>query len=138
VEHLHKGKPVATILLVDDDENATEALGELLNRKGYGVATALDGQQALDYLRANLPSLIVLDLSMPRMDGWQFLTHRARDERLSSIPVVIVSATETNRPGNVTAVLRKPLHMRDLDNVFEERTAERASRSDARTRAARE
>jgi CheY-like chemotaxis protein len=89
---------VATILLIDDDEHVVEALGELLVRKGYRVAIARDGQQALDYLRTNLvPSLILLDLLMPRMDGWEFLAKRARREQLSSIPVVIRSAAENER-----------------------------------------
>jgi CheY-like chemotaxis protein len=115
---------VPTILLVDDDEDVVEPLSEVLAEKGYGVAIARDGQQALDYLRTAVPSLILLDLVMPRMDGWEFLAHRARDERLSSIPVVITSATETHNPGNVAAVFRKPWNMEDLHNVIREHAAE--------------
>jgi CheY-like chemotaxis protein len=107
-----------TILLVDDDEDVVEPLSEMLAGKGYGVAVARDGQQALDYLQTALPSLILLDLAMPRMDGWEFLAQRARDERLSSIPVVITSATETHKPGNVVAVCRKPWNIEDLQKVI--------------------
>jgi CheY-like chemotaxis protein len=116
---------VPTILLIDDDEYVVEALGELLDRKGYRVAIAGDGQQALEYLRTNLlPSLILLDLMMPRMDGWEFLNQRARHEHLSSIPVVITSAAETNEGMNVAAIVRKPWNIEDLLKVINEHTLE--------------
>jgi CheY-like chemotaxis protein len=116
---------VATILLIDDDEHVVEALGELLVTKGYRVAIARDGHQALDYLRTNrVPSLILLDLMMPRMDGWEFLAQRARLEHLSSIPIVITSAAETNERMNVAAIVRKPWNIEDLLKVIKEHTVE--------------
>lgn len=82
-----------TVLVVDDDLDTRDALGARLARAGYGVATAGDGAQALEYLkRAARPSLILLDLAMPVMDGWQFLAERERDPELRAIPVVVISA----------------------------------------------
>ena len=105
---------VQTILLVDDDESVLASLGELLAQYGYAVAKARDGQQALDFLRDNPdPCLILLDLMMPRMNGWQFLTRKAQNEKLAALPVVIISGTETNMPTNVAAI-RKPWNIADL------------------------
>src|SRR5215472_10757432 len=116
---------VPSILLIDDAEHVVEACGEVLVMKGYRVAIARDGQQALDYLRTHLlPSLILLDIVMPRMDGWEFLTQRARQERLSSIPVVITFAAETNERMNVAAIVRKPWNIEDLLKVIKEHTVE--------------
>jgi CheY-like chemotaxis protein len=79
--------PVRTILLVDDDEEAIDLLENLLVRHGYAVATAHDGQQALDYLRDNPhPCLILLDLMMPRMSGWEFLERKAHNSKLAALP----------------------------------------------------
>jgi CheY-like chemotaxis protein len=83
-----------TILVVDDDIDLRETLGEVLEDEGYRVELAGNGQEALESLRGGLePSLILLDLMMPVMDGWQFRAEQRRDELLSGIPVVIVSAS---------------------------------------------
>lgn len=83
-----------TILVVDDDTDLRETLGQILEDVGYRIALVGNGQEALDYLRAeSAPSLILLDLMMPVMDGWQFRAEQRRDERLREIPVVIVSAS---------------------------------------------
>ena len=67
-------------------------IGERLEHAGYGVVKARDGADALAYLhRAAPPSLILLDLAMPVMDGWEFLAERERDPALQSIPVVVLS-----------------------------------------------
>lgn len=82
-----------SVLLVDDDDDLRESLGLLLEMRGYAVALATDGEDALEKIRAGLdPCLIVLDLMMPRMDGFQFREEQARDERLREIPVVVCSA----------------------------------------------
>jgi CheY-like chemotaxis protein len=105
---------VQTILLVDDDETVLASLGELLAGYGYTVAKAQDGQQALDFLRDNPnPCLILLDLMMPRMNGWEFLTRKAQNEKFAALPVVIISGTETNIPTNVAAI-RKPWNIANL------------------------
>lgn len=97
---------VQTIMLVDDDKDALDCLRELLVARGYAVAEARDGEQALDYLRHNPhPCLILLDLMMPRMNGWEFLTHKAQDDKLAAVPVVITSGTEENVPTHVAGIM---------------------------------
>ncbi len=81
------------ILVVEDDADIREALALTLESGGYQVGTASHGKEALDRLRHEpRAELIVLDLMMPVMDGWQFRREQQRDPRLATIPVVIVSA----------------------------------------------
>src|SRR5689334_4791685 len=81
------------ILVVDDNADTNDALTTILDLRGYRPVPAYDGHDALGQLRAGLrPSVIVLDLAMPFMDGWTFLALVAADAELRSIPVVIYSA----------------------------------------------
>ncbi len=98
-----------TILVVDDDAVIRDSLRELLTGEGYGVETAVDGQDALERLGSmEPPGLILLDLKMPRMDGWQFLARR--DGASSRIPVVLLSGMAFIRdaPG-VADFIAKPI-----------------------------
>ncbi len=111
-----------TVLVVDDDLDTRDALGERLASAGYEIAKAADGAQALAYLkRAAPPALILLDLAMPVMDGWQFLAERERDADLRAIPVVVISA-QPDVEERITALhagfLAKPITIaRLLDEV---------------------
>lgn len=81
-----------TILLVDDDEKIRTGLAALLETEGYGVICASDGAEALELLSTGpAPSLILLDLMMPVVDGWQFLARRAADSGTSRVPIVLLS-----------------------------------------------
>lgn len=81
------------ILVVEDDQSIREAMQLYLEMEGYQVQTAADGRQALDLLGNKLaPCLILLDLMMPIMDGYEFLKARKENTSISSIPVVVVSA----------------------------------------------
>lgn len=81
------------ILIVEDDRDTREMLGHLLELEGFDVQTAANGRQALDQLRGEgTANVILLDLMMPVMDGWQFRAEQRRDPRLSGIPVVVVTA----------------------------------------------
>jgi two-component system response regulator MprA len=85
--------PSPTVLIVDDDTDLREGLGELLEEDGYGVATATDGMDALHKLRQGLrPSVILLDLMMPRMNGWEFRQAQLSSDELKDIPVVVITA----------------------------------------------
>jgi CheY-like chemotaxis protein len=80
------------ILLVEDDHDTREVMKVLLEFEGYTVETAADGAEALGKLRAGLkPCLILLDLMMPGMDGFQFMNEKRKDLKLSQIPVIISS-----------------------------------------------
>jgi CheY-like chemotaxis protein len=82
-----------TVFVVDDDKGVREAMEVLLITEGLGVVTACDGQDALDRLRAGLrPCVILLDLMMPKIDGWAFLHMQRADPALATIPVIAFSA----------------------------------------------
>jgi CheY-like chemotaxis protein len=105
------------VLIVDDDEGTLDALGGLLELEGYSVDKARNGREALDALAAagEEPGLILLDLKMPVMDGWQFLTERARDPATRRTPVVLLSGLPyiPNAPG-VADFLSKPIDAKRL------------------------
>ena len=103
------------ILLIDDDPEIRSALTDLLKIAGYGVLEAANGQEALDLLGRPgepLPCLIVLDIMMPILDGWEFRRRQISDPRLASIPVLVVTADTTaqRRPEarSVQSFLMKP------------------------------
>src|SRR3954470_17734591 len=84
-----------TVLIVDDDPSVRTTLARTLEAGGYATRSAANGREALDDLRTNpLPCLILLDLCMPVMDGWQFRQEQAQDPALRHIPVVIVSGKD--------------------------------------------
>jgi CheY-like chemotaxis protein len=110
------------ILIVEDDEDLRGALRDILSSEGYEVATAANGERALELLRssAHSPRLILLDLMMPDMDGWEFLTRIDSDSRLHRIPVALMSAhasvsrafTKHRREGGpVRLLFPKPLNL---------------------------
>jgi DNA-binding response OmpR family regulator len=80
------------ILIVDDEEDLLEVLRLVLASKGYEVLTAASGMDGLARAQSQLPSLILLDIMMHQMDGWEVLKLFKLDERTSGIPVVILSA----------------------------------------------
>ena len=80
------------VLVVEDDFAIGEALRELLENEGYGVTWASNGLEALAYLRTRTPGLILLDLMMPVMDGWEFRTAQRGDPALARVPVIVLSA----------------------------------------------
>lgn len=85
-----------TILLVDDNSDVLDVVRVILETEGYSVATATDGADALKQLRAGLaPRLIILDLSMPVMDGWEFREHQLADPLLREIPTIVYSAVSS-------------------------------------------
>src|SRR5919109_1513248 len=81
--------PQARILVVDDDADIRGLVRELLERRGFAVAEAMDGRQALQQLYDDRPDLVVLDVGMPGMDGWTTLE---RIRELSNVPVVMLTA----------------------------------------------
>lgn len=102
---------VAKILVVEDDADLGEVVCEILTISGYRASHAVDGIDALQMLRAgDLPDLILLDLMMPRMDGWEFREALLRNKKLKDIPVIVFSAvTEIAKPIKADRFLRKPV-----------------------------
>lgn len=97
------------LLLVDDDEDARLLLGEFLRAVGYELIEARDGADALATLRTGLrlPTAIITDLAMPRLDGWHFIEAVRADGRFAEIPIVVVSASSC--PPSGVCCLCKPL-----------------------------
>ncbi len=101
------------VLLVEDDAATSRQLQRALEKQGWSVATAANGRIALEHLSERLPSLILLDLMMPEMDGFEFLEALRQRTEASGIPVVVITAkdlTEEDRRrlnGGVTRVVNK-------------------------------
>ncbi len=102
--------PTAPILIVDDDLNIRESIRDFLQDEGFAVQMASQGREAIALIETGLiPSLVILDLSMPVMNGHQFLEWWMKDARVKERPVLVVSATPfgaTLPPG--VRMLRKP------------------------------
>ena len=104
------------LLVVDDDEDARDMLAALAERAGYSVKTASNGLEALHILEQTRPSVILLDVCMPVMDGATFRQEQRRNRDWVRIPTVVVTgaAEEPTLDVGVVAALRKPLRARDL------------------------
>jgi signal transduction histidine kinase len=119
------------ILVVEDDQEILGTLAGLLEEEGYEVQSFSDGRDALDQLRRGAaPELIVLDLMMPGMDGWEFRTIQRADPQLADIPVVAISADTSAKAAAIDATrfLRKPFRFSELLDVVRKIIAEREQR----------
>jgi CheY-like chemotaxis protein len=110
------------VLVVEDDHDLREALCSVLEGEGYSAAGFANGLEALEYLRrSEPPRLVLLDLMMPVMSGWEFREEQMKDSRLSPIPVVILSANVKadifGASMGVAKTIRKPLSVDELVRV---------------------
>jgi len=123
----------ALILIVDDDRDLREALAETLEDAGYEVVAAVDGQEGLRQMRAFRPSVVILDLVMPNMDGWQFRLEQKHDPTLCTTPVIAISASHTAAAAAIDAdlFLEKPFPIDQIVQSVETVLAARARRSNA-------
>ena len=109
--------PRKTILLVEDDLDIRDVVQEVLEEQGHDVVPARTGRQALEFLALDSqspPDIVILDLMMPIMTGWQVLETIRRSPQLADIPVVVVTAATQDRPLGAQAFLRKPFDIREL------------------------
>lgn len=108
-----------TVLVVDDDPGVLEVLELALEAEGYQVLMARNGREGLEQARTVHPHLMVVDLMMPIMDGWQFVRECRRSNSLGATPVIILSAAHNIEQAvkdlGVQAVLAKPF---DLDSLL--------------------
>jgi CheY-like chemotaxis protein len=110
-----------TVLVVDDDIGIRELLARSLSFDGFEVIEAANGLDALTRLKTGpRPSVIVLDLRMPVMDGWAFRAAQRADPRIARIPVVILSGADTHRFQEIEAVaaLEKPVSLSLLSDCL--------------------
>jgi CheY-like chemotaxis protein len=117
--------PDHAVLVVDDDLDIREALSEILADHGFQVSCAANGREALTLLRgtSDPPSVILLDLMMPILDGYGFLEEHRKDASLAVIPVAIITAghgVDRARIGEVTPIVSKPINMPRLFSVLDD------------------
>lgn len=108
-----------SVLVVDDDHNIRVVIRQALEAHGYTVHSATNGRDALELLkRIDTPDVILLDLMMPFMTGWEFIKEQKRDASIAQIPVVIVSAAEAVEGTTLPAqgLIKKPF---EIDTLIE-------------------
>jgi CheY-like chemotaxis protein len=106
-----------TILLAEDDLDIRDAVQDVLEEIGCDVIPARTGRQALEFLSQDPrspPDMVILDLMMPLVTGWQVLEAIQRDPALAGIPVVILTAATQDKPSGVAALLQKPFQIQVL------------------------
>jgi len=106
------------VFIVDDDRTVIEIAKRALLGNGYEVMTAQDGEEALAALKSKLPDLILLDVHMPKMDGYTFIMKKTSDPAIAKIPVIVLTAEKKTEPlfkrHGVKAYLIKPIDTPDL------------------------
>ncbi len=106
------------ILIVDDDKCIIEITRVVLEINGYEVLSAFDGEEAMAKVRHEIPDLIMLDLLMPRMDGWEVYNQLKEYSKTAHIPIILVSAldkdTQMNKEMDVEGYLEKPFEINEL------------------------
>ncbi|KQT50721.1 hypothetical protein ASG43_05420 [Aureimonas sp. Leaf454] len=109
------------VLAIDDDPNARELLTRFLSREGFSVRTASDGVSGLEMARAIRPNVILLDVTMPRKDGWAVLTEIRADPVLANVPVIMVTIIDEHSLGyslGASDYLLKPVEWDRLKDVM--------------------
>jgi CheY-like chemotaxis protein len=115
----------AYILIVDDDPDILEGITTILETQPYRLATARDGIKCMEMIRAEKPDLLILDLLMPRMDGWGVIREMRSEPQFNDIPIMILSTViedasrrryelETGMAMNVQAYIQKPARPTEL------------------------
>jgi CheY-like chemotaxis protein len=104
---------MGTLLIVEDEVAIRETLTEIVAKDGREIVTATDGQEALERLtEVPRPCLILLDLMMPRMNGWEFLQRKSADPLIADIPTIVLSGS--GRPAGAKHQLAKPVDVERL------------------------
>ena len=80
------------ILYVEDNEMNRDMLGRRLTRRDYEVIFAFDGQEGLDKMKSESPDLVLMDMGLPIMDGWEATTKAKTDPEISDIPIIALTA----------------------------------------------
>jgi two-component system, cell cycle response regulator DivK len=120
--------PVSTrplALVIDDDDDTREVYAEVLRLEGISVEVASDGQEALQKAVELLPDIIITDLSMPIMDGWETIRRLRADERTRRIPIIVCTGEEAPSGTWADLLLTKPCPLDTL--LFEVRQLLRRS-----------
>ena len=111
---------MSTVLVIDNDPSVRDLLQRFLERSGFRTETAVDGKSGLHAARVLKPSVIILDVMMPLMDGWEVISALKSDSKLSDIPVIMLSMAEDKKRGfamGAASFLSKPIEWGVLDKV---------------------
>ncbi len=123
LEENHKKKPY--ILIVDDDPDILEGILTILETQPYRLATARDGKQCMQMLEDEVPDLLILDLLMPRMDGWGVIREMRNQPKFAKVPIMVLTTViedasrrryelETGMAMDVQDYVQKPARPADL------------------------
>ena len=110
----------ARILLVDDEPSIIKMVGKRLEVEGFTVLLAMDGQEALAKVQAESPDLVILDLMLPKLNGYEVCTRLKHDPARRKIPVVLFTAKAQDKDEQLgmscgaDAYIRKPFHAQEL------------------------
>ena len=127
--------PAPLVLVVDDVAHGREIFAEYLEFRGFRVATAADGLEALDKAFELLPDIILMDLSLPQLDGWEATKRLKGDDRTRTIPIIaltahaLASAHDKAMAAGCDSVVTKPCVPRDLEAEVRRQLAGRSGRS---------
>ncbi len=108
------------ILLVDDEPSIIKMVGKRLEVEGFEVMVAMDGQEALDKAQSIEPDLVVLDLMLPRLNGYEVCAMLKRDSRYQKIPIIMLSARSQEKDEKealacgANVYLKKPFNSKEL------------------------
>ena len=108
-----------SILIIDDEKSSLNVLTHIL-RQDYGIYTAKDGKTGLEIADEYMPALILLDIVMPDMDGYEVLAHLKASEKTKNIPVIFITGLDagqngtTGRAPEAAEYIYKPFHAADV------------------------
>ena len=128
-------QPAPLVLVVDDVAHGREIFAEYLEFRGFRVATAADGLEALDKAFELLPDIILMDLSLPQLDGWEATRRLKGDDRTRTIPIIaltahaLASAHDKAKAAGCDSVVTKPCVPRDLEAEVRRQLAARSERA---------
>jgi two-component system, OmpR family, response regulator VicR len=117
------------VIYIEDEPEMVDLVSLILNRKGFIVKGANGGREGLDLIKKELPDLVLLDLMMPDVDGWDVYQQMKADEKTRKIPVIIITAKAQSidkvlglQIAKVEAYISKPFTPQELldsvDNIF--------------------
>jgi signal transduction histidine kinase/DNA-binding response OmpR family regulator len=108
----------STVLLIDDDASVHDRMKHFLSRQGFNVITALSGQEGLRLAREQCPDVILLDVRMPNLNGWEVLSRLKSDPELANIPVVMVTIEDDKALGSALGAVDYLLKPVDHDRLL--------------------